>query len=143
MAILLPVPGDENMNRAYEVFESVLEKTGDGIHTLTINTMGLGGMAVRQFHFAQQEMSGFIGDVEMGHLFCELLAVAVKGENPSGLVMRTWGIKDRVCGWKFEDGTPTPLTKGELFNAYCYDPETGELGGPSADAEFTEAPAIG
>ncbi|MFI6143794.1 hypothetical protein ACIBCC_37100 [Streptomyces griseus] len=143
MAILLPIPGDENMSRAYEVFESILAKTGDGMHTLTINTVGLGGTASRRFHFAQENKTGsFVADVEMGHLLCELLAVAVKGENPSGLVLRTWGIKDRVCGWKFEDGTPIPLTKGELFNAYCYNPETGEMGGPSADAEFTESPDI-
>ncbi|MFI7329680.1 hypothetical protein ACIRIR_32645 [Streptomyces globisporus] len=143
MAILLPVPDDENMNRALEIFESVLKETGDGIHTLTLNTAGLGGTATRQFNFAQQEKIGFIADVEMGELFCELLGVVVKGENPSGLVRRTWGITDHVCGWKFEEGKPVPLAKGEIFEAYCYNPETGELGGPATGVEFSEAPAIG
>ncbi|WP_329060087.1 hypothetical protein [Streptomyces sp. NBC_01429] len=58
------------------------------------------------------------------------------------MIMRTWSVKDRVCGWKFVDGKPEPLTKAKLFDAYCYDPDTGEYGDPYSDAEFTEAPNI-
>ncbi|WP_326683084.1 hypothetical protein [Streptomyces sp. NBC_01237] len=142
MSVLLPIPSDDDMERAFDLFESLLEKAGDGIHTLTLSVQGLGGAAVRQFHFAQREDHGFLPVIEMGIPFCDLLGVAVKGTNSSVMVMRTWGTEDRVCGWKFHDGKPKPLTKSQLFDAYCYSSESGEYGGPLSDAEYTDAPDV-
>ncbi|MFJ8871169.1 hypothetical protein ACIRD6_36125 [Streptomyces sp. NPDC102473] len=142
MGILLQAPSEENGDRAMDLFEVLLEKAGDGVHNLTLTVQGFDGTAFAQFFFAQGQF-GFSAREEQGLTFCHLLAVAVSGAHHSGLVMRSVGTEtEGVCGWRFSGGDPQPLTRAEVFDAYCHNPVSGEITAPEPDVEYNDAPVI-
>ncbi|MFE1486151.1 hypothetical protein ACFW80_35230 [Streptomyces fimicarius] len=141
MGILLKVPNDRDRNRALDIFDRVTEKAGIGSHGLTLGVTGLNGTATAQFPFIQ-ETDGMAADVSDLFPFCELLAIAVSGAHPSGLVLRTMGQPQTVRGWRFTDGDPMPLNRAEAFNAYAHDPVTGDPVVPAPGTEYADAPVI-
>ncbi|MFD3820229.1 hypothetical protein ACFWRZ_34650 [Streptomyces rubiginosohelvolus] len=141
MGILLRIPSDRNRDRALDIFNKATEEAGEGTHSLTIGVTGMGGIAVELFSFVQDD-EGMAGSLTQLTEFCELLAVAISGAHPSGLVMRTMGDTHTVRGWVFRDGDPIPLNRAEAFNAYCTDPATGEIIPPDPDTEYADAPVI-
>lgn len=125
-----------------QIFEVLLEKAGSGIHHLTLTVEGDGGTAFADFSFAQGEF-GFLASEESGLSFCELFAVAVSGEYPGGLVMRTQDQEgESVRGWKIDRSEPQPVTGAEIFDAYCHHPATGEISPPEPGLDYKDAPAI-
>ncbi|MEU4032459.1 hypothetical protein [Streptomyces anulatus] len=141
MGILLRVPSDRNRDRAFDIFDKVTEEAGEGTHSLTLGVTGMGGTAVELFPFVQDD-EGIAGSLTQLQEFCELLAVAITGAHPSGLVMRTIGDTHTVRGWVFQDGDPIPLNRAQAFNAYCTDPATGDIIPPDPDTEYADAPVI-
>ncbi|MFD8406029.1 hypothetical protein ACFV1G_15285 [Streptomyces anulatus] len=138
MGILLQAPSDHDRNRALDIFDRVTEKAGHGIHGLTLSVAGINGQASVLFPFMQDDdgMTARDGDL---YPFCELLAVALTGAHPSGLVLRTVGEPQAVRGWRFTDGDPMPLNRAEAFNAYCTDATTGEPIPPDPNTEYEDA----
>jgi hypothetical protein len=141
MGILLCVPSDRNRARALDIFDRVTEKAGEGTHCLTLGVTGIGGTGIAEFPFIQDD-EGMAASLAQLNSFCELLAVAVSGAHPSGLVMRTMSDTQTVRGWHFTDGDPIPLNRAEAFNAYCTDPDTGDIIPPDPDTEYADAPVI-
>ncbi|MCX4417789.1 hypothetical protein OOK43_31615 [[Kitasatospora] papulosa] len=141
MGILLHIPSDRDRTRALDIFDRVTEKAGEGTHNLTLGVTGTGGTAVASFPFVQTD-EGMAASLSQLNEFCELLAVAVSGAHPSGLVMRTLAQAETVCGWRFTDGDPLPLHRAEAFNAYCHHPVTGEITLPCPGTEYVDAPVI-
>ncbi|MFJ6239561.1 hypothetical protein ACIQH0_36375 [Streptomyces griseus] len=142
MGVLFPTPNDSELDHAENLLLSILEKTGDGIHTLTLNAEGIGGSEHRQLHFAQNwSTGGFIPVDDMAVAFGRMLAILVAG-TPGGIVLRTWGTKDTVRAWAFRDGKTHPLTELETFSAYCRNPETGEYRDPPEDVTYADAPTL-
>ncbi|MFG3142752.1 hypothetical protein ACGFZA_41930 [Streptomyces sp. NPDC048211] len=141
MGILLQVPSDRDRNRALDIFDRVTEKAGHGTHFLTLGVTGLGGTATALFSFIQDD-EGMTASGHDLHSFCELLAVAISGAHPSGLVMRTLGEPNTACCWRFTDGDPLPINRAEAFNAYASDPFTGEPVAPLPGTEYADAPVI-
>ncbi|MFJ8763072.1 hypothetical protein [Streptomyces cyaneofuscatus] len=140
MGILLPIPTDEERERAADVFSSLLEKSGNGIHTITVHAEGMGGKAVEQFHFAQ-DPDALISCEGMISPFARLLAVAVAGAN-GGMILRTWGYRDSVRAWAFRGGDFVPLTKEEVMHSFRYNAETGEVSELPEGTEYLDAPAL-
>ncbi|MFI0020362.1 hypothetical protein [Streptomyces griseus] len=142
MSTSLPTPDDADKDRAVDLMLSVLEKAGNGIHTITINLSGetAGEHITERFNFAQNAFS-FVPDTEMGVPFGELLAIASAGAT-GGMILRTWSTKDTVRAWAIDEGDFVPLTAAETFNAYCHNKETGELTGPPEGTEYADAPAL-
>ncbi|MFC3238226.1 hypothetical protein [Streptomyces nitrosporeus] len=140
MGILLPIPTSKERERAVDVFSSLLEKSGSGIHTLTAHAEGMGGRVVEQFHFAQ-DPSALISCEEMLLPFVQILAVGVAGAS-GGMILRTWGHQDTVRAWAFQDGSFMPLTKGELMHSFRYNSETGEVEDLPGNTEYLDAPAL-
>ncbi|MEU8701680.1 hypothetical protein AB0C61_29300 [Streptomyces sp. NPDC048680] len=141
MGILLHIPSDRDNDRALDIFDRVTEKAGKGTHSLTLGVTGIGGTAVVMFPFVQED-EGMAASLTQLNKFCELLAIAASGAHPSGLVMRTVGETETVCGWRFTDGDPLPLNRAEAFNAYCTDPTNGEIIPPHPGTEYADAPVI-
>lgn len=141
MGILLQVPSDRDRNRALDIFDRVTEKAGNGTHGLVLGVTGVGGSATAVFPFMQDD-EGMVASCADLHAFCELLAVAVSGAHPSGLVLRTLGKPETVRGWRFTDGDPHPLNRAEAFSAYASDPLTGDPVVPLPGTEYSDAPVI-
>ncbi|WP_141693616.1 hypothetical protein [Streptomyces sp. PTY087I2] len=143
MGTPLPFPSDEDVDRALDILNLAITRAGDGIHTLTLSVEGVGGQALAQFHFAHHVDYGFVPVEEMSVPFCELLAVAVKGDCSSGMILRSWGLKERVRGWEFDDaGHPCPLSGSELFNFYRKGLGAGVHDALPGDTDYIDAPVI-
>ncbi len=141
MSTSLPTPDDADKDRAVDLMLSVLEKAGNGIHTITLNlSAGENGHITERFNFAQNAYS-FVPDTEMGVPFGKVLAIASAGAT-GGMILRTWSTKDTVRAWAIDEGDFVPLTAAETFNAYCHNKETGELTGPPEGTEYADAPAL-
>ncbi|AEW93099.1 hypothetical protein SCATT_07280 [Streptantibioticus cattleyicolor NRRL 8057 = DSM 46488] len=75
-------------------------------------------------------------------VLCTVLAAALAHAGPGGLVLRTTGtpdrhVPDRVRGWTVTGDGLRPLTEGEVFDAYCTDPRTGDPIPPEPGVEYT------
>ncbi|MFB6655306.1 hypothetical protein ACFCZ4_34040 [Streptomyces microflavus] len=140
--ILLHIPSAGDENRAIEILDRLIQKTGTGMHRLTLTVEGINGTAFAEFAFLRMEDDMTVGSIEKADQFCVLLAVAVSGAHHSGLVMRTQAETESCCGWRFKDGDPLPLNRAEVFNAYCHNAATGEVIAPQPGIEYADAPVI-
>ncbi|MFI8188726.1 hypothetical protein ACIF8T_07970 [Streptomyces sp. NPDC085946] len=77
--------------------------------------------------------------------FTTVLALGLATGSPGGLVMRTTapGTADRVYGWRLRAFGLTPLTAGEVFDAYCTDAESGDLVSPESGVDYCAPPDLG
>ncbi|MFD9545442.1 hypothetical protein [Streptomyces sp. NPDC060022] len=143
MHALIRVPSPEDGDRAMDIFDRLLETAGSGIHHLVIVLQAVGGPALGNFHFAQDETCMHVNE-DQALNFCHLLAAAVSGAHGGGFVMRTRteSGSESVCGWRFVNGDPKPLNRAEVFDAYCHNPHTGETVGPESGVEYKDAPVI-
>ncbi|WP_331734902.1 hypothetical protein [Streptomyces sp. NBC_01166] len=141
MGTLLQVPSDRDRNRALDIFDRVTDKAGIGSHALTLGVTGIGGTAIALFPFVQDD-EGMAANGSDLYVFCDLLAIALSGAHPSGLLLRTMGQPQTVCGWRFTDGDPLPLTRAEAFDAYTIHPDTDGPLIPLPGTEYADAPVI-
>ncbi|MFF7569673.1 hypothetical protein [Streptomyces rubiginosohelvolus] len=141
MGPLLQVPSDRDRNRALDIFDRVTEKAGIGSHGLTLGVTGFGGMATAIFPFIQDD-EGMAASGSDLYVFCDLLAIAVTGAHPSGMILRTMGQPQVARGWKFIDGDPMPLNRAQAFNAYTNHPDYDGPIMPLPGTEYADAPVI-
>ncbi|CAL9631944.1 hypothetical protein [Streptomyces sp. NPDC095602] len=137
-------PSDEDCDKAMDYFQAVVDIAGDGRHIVTVSATALDGPVAITWPF---ELSGehIRAEHEPALGICTLLAVAVGGHHSASVVLRTLTGPDtsRVRAWHFCQGEPHPVPAGALFNAYCTDPETGEIAfGPCFGTEVEDAPAL-
>ncbi|MFI0943359.1 hypothetical protein [Streptomyces sp. NPDC021020] len=69
---------------------------------------------------------------------CTVMAAARLTARPGGLVLRTTDSRgiDTVRGWSLHRDGPHPLTEAEVFDAYCTDPETGDVLPPEPGVRY-------
>lgn len=77
----------------------------------------------------------------------DLIAVLAAGlaTGVGGLILRHIcpGQPDRLYGWNCLRSGLHPMAAGEIFDAYCFDPVTGDLIGPEPNVEYLAAPDLG
>ncbi|MEV0749841.1 hypothetical protein AB0I75_32335 [Streptomyces sp. NPDC050273] len=144
MDVLIPIPSPEDGERALGIFERLMDKAGDGFHHLVIVVQGIGGPALGHFRYVQKEGLILHVNEDWAMEFCHLLAAAISGSLSGGFVMRTRteAEAESVCGWRITNGDTKPLSRAEVFDAYCHNPTTGETFGPEPGVEYKDAPAI-
>ncbi|MEN3583810.1 hypothetical protein AAH978_06605 [Streptomyces sp. ZYX-F-203] len=74
--------------------------------------------------------------------FTGVLAVGLAARAPGGLILRA-GVPGRVYGWRLREHGLVALTAGEVFDAYCLDPRTGEPISPEPGVRYSEPPDLG
>lgn len=142
MGIHLHDPSDRDYDKAFDIFDRVTEEAGLGTHCLTLSVTSDPGAVIISFPFTNLAVDeGMIASLTEMHDFTALLAVAVSGAHPSGMVLRTLN-PERACGWRFTNGDPLPLTAAETFDAYATNPLTGEPMAPMPGTQYTDAPVI-
>ncbi|MEU9496962.1 hypothetical protein OG337_35515 [[Kitasatospora] papulosa] len=141
MTITLP-HDDADADRATDIFERILEEAGTGTHHLVINVViDDRHQALTSLLFEQDDDRLNISAYE-ALKFCRLLTAGLTGLT-GGIAMRTFTAdSETVRGWKITDGDPLPLNRAETFNAYCYNPHTGELISPEPGVQYEDAPVI-
>ncbi|MFJ5099245.1 hypothetical protein [Streptomyces sp. NPDC088557] len=133
-----PVPTAQDCDRAITYLGSIMRQAGQGNHNLMLSVpcdLGGGGTTYRGMAFVHPGDDGefWIDDIAGGE-FVELTGIAVQTSR-AGLVLRTFGeTSDRVMGWRFSSGIPTPLTVDEISLAYRIDTTTA----PEQTGEETE-----
>ncbi|WP_221359756.1 hypothetical protein [Streptomyces beigongshangae] len=77
--------------------------------------------------------------------FTTVLALGIATRTAGGLVMRisTPHSADRVYGWRLRGEGLSPLTAGEVFDAYCTDARTGDLVSPEPGVDYCAPPDLG
>ncbi|MGW1290930.1 hypothetical protein ACWD4N_47150 [Streptomyces sp. NPDC002586] len=77
--------------------------------------------------------------------FTTVLALGLAARSPGGLVIRTSapGAPDQVYGWRLRQGDLEPLTAGQVFDAYCTDPASGDLVSPDSEVDYCVPPDLG
>ncbi|MGC5401916.1 hypothetical protein ACPXCP_40020 [Streptomyces sp. DT20] len=142
MGVLLHAPSSADDEAAVKLLMALIEEAGNGLHHLALSVTGMGGVAFEDFSF-MQEHEKIASVKEEGLAFCRLLAVAVSGAHPSGLAMRSVqeGVEG-VCAWIVRNGQLRPLSRAEAFNAYCHNPDSGEITPPEPGVQYNDAPFI-
>ncbi|WP_435245041.1 hypothetical protein [Streptomyces tendae] len=82
----------------------------------------------------------FAANAEDTVRFLLALAAAVC-QDDGGLTVRSAQVDaaDQVRGWSIGGGFAVPLSRAEIFNAYCTDAATGEPIPPEPDTEYCDA----
>ncbi|TXS34832.1 hypothetical protein [Streptomyces sp. t39] len=140
-----PTPTTRDADRAFDIFERLLEKAGTGMHSLTLAIYSGEGAEMEHLIYSRSEKTGIEADGQTALNFCCFLAVAVTGKaGNAGLIMRSIRHREEsVCGWSFNsDGDPIPLTAAEVFDAYCTDFTTGDPISPQPGVDHRDAPVI-
>ncbi|MEV5162844.1 hypothetical protein [Streptomyces sp. NPDC053728] len=141
MDLRFPI-GAGDADRATDIFERILENAGNGTHHIVINVViDEKHQALTNLAFTQDDASLHISAYE-ALKFCRLLATGLSGLC-GGITMRTISAEtESVRGWKITDGDPIPLNRAEVFTAYCYNPNTGEIIAPESGVQYEDAPVI-
>ncbi|MFD5790469.1 hypothetical protein ACFWH1_28085 [Streptomyces sp. NPDC127037] len=142
MGFTPPNPPFEHGERAVDIFGRLLNAAGPGSHHVAMAIYGAAGFTSHSLEFAQDEERIALSPAEAIDA-CYVLAVVLSGEYTGGMVMRSQRDgKETLCGWKFEDGETLPLNRAETFDAYCTNPETGDIIPPEPGVEYKDAPVI-
>ncbi|MFI6056319.1 hypothetical protein ACIBCO_40455 [Streptomyces violascens] len=138
-----PVPvGTLALGRAVTALSRLLAVLGPGEHIIT------GSRGFTDIASARIEVVPFGGGMLLSHRAAETMGLAALVGRAftaptgagGGLVVRTEASqhsRERVRGWRMQDGWLVPLTAGEVFSAYCTDALTGEPLSPESDVEYS------
>ncbi|MFJ4966960.1 hypothetical protein EES43_03275 [Streptomyces sp. ADI96-02] len=137
--------GRAAFDRASHLLTRLLETAGPGTHHLVCSTPTEKDQLLAVLHTHRDGSGPARLDTSEGAEFATVLAVAVALESRGGVVLRTTApdTPDRVHGWRLAHGALSPLTAGEVFNAYCTDAETGEPVSPESGVEYCAGFDIG
>ncbi|MCZ4098101.1 hypothetical protein [Streptomyces sp. H39-C1] len=129
------------VENAAALLNSVFTALGDGCHTLTVSIRAHStsdDYFVTTVPFCTTGERITVDQDETDRIVTLMLAGRI-----GGLVVRTATDNGhaRVCGWYLQDNTAVPLSRAQIFNAYCTDPE-GEPIPPEHGVEYAEAPPL-
>ncbi|MEU3466226.1 hypothetical protein ABZ721_40635 [Streptomyces sp. NPDC006733] len=126
---------------AAALLNSVFVAVGDGCHALTVSIRAHSAsddyfVTTVPFCTAGARITADQGDTE------RIVTLMLAGRI-GGLVVRTANEDGtfRVCGWYLQDDAAVPLSRAQVFNAYCIDPD-GEPIPPERGVEYAEAPPL-
>ncbi|MCK2144697.1 hypothetical protein M2168_005603 [Streptomyces sp. CZ24] len=124
--------------RAAHLLGAALDTTAPGHHQLVCSLTTAGRTLLAALHADTSTAGEALLDHEETADFTTLLACALALPAPAGLVMRSRvkGEPEEVRGWRLRAGRAQPLTAGEVFDAYCTDPVTGEPVAPEPGVEY-------
>ncbi|MEU5825642.1 hypothetical protein [Streptomyces sp. NPDC047803] len=125
------------------MFARIAREAGPGQHDITLALVDDAGMtALHHVGFRECGEGVEIAPTDLIDV-CYMLAVGLSGKHRGGFFMRSnRDGQESICGWRWADGEPCPLTEAETFDAYCTDPATGDLFGPEPGIEYRDAPVI-
>lgn len=118
-------------------FRSLESALGEGEHSVTLSVgTELGGSIVAQMWC--EEVRDETSVSAQAFLMC--LASALLPLNSGGLLARTYsGESMTVRAWRINWGEFVPLTAGEVFNASCTHPVTGDIDPPEPGVDYETA----
>ncbi|MFG3296916.1 hypothetical protein ACGF3G_50125 [Streptomyces sp. NPDC048179] len=137
--------GRAAFTRASHLLTRILDTAPPGDRHLVCSVSGPPETLVTVLH-ADQSAEGTTHLDEAEALeFTSVLALGLATRTSGGLVIRTTapGTADRVYGWRLRGDGLTPLTAGEVFDAYCTDVESGDLISPESDVDYSAPPDLG
>ncbi|GGW51431.1 hypothetical protein GCM10010503_30590 [Streptomyces lucensis JCM 4490] len=137
--------GRAAFTRASDLVVRILDAAPPGDRHLVCSVSGAPDTLVSVLHGDQDAHGATRLDEAEALEFTSVLALGLATRSPGGLVMRTSapGTADQVCGWRLRAGGLEPLTASEVFDAYCTDPESGDLVSPEPDVDYCAAPDLG
>lgn len=137
--------GRAAFTRASDLLVRILDTAGPGNRHLVCSVSTIPETLLAVLHADQDDEGALQLDEAEALEFTTVLALGIATKSPGGLVMRTSapGTTDRVYGWRLRGEGLTPLTAGEVFDAYCTDIETGDLISPESDVDYCVPPDLG
>ncbi|ALV37016.1 hypothetical protein [Streptomyces sp. CdTB01] len=137
--------GRAAFTRASDLLVRILDTAGPGNRHLVCSVSAIPETLLAVLHADQDDEGALRLDEAEALEFTTVLALGIATKSPGGLVMRTSapGTTDRVYGWRLRGDGLTPLTAGEVFDAYCTDIETGDLVSPESDVDYCVPPDLG
>ncbi|WP_458242596.1 hypothetical protein [Streptomyces sp. MAI_2237] len=137
--------GRAAFTRASDLLVRILDTAGPGNRHLVCSVSAIPETLLAVLHADQDNDGALRLDDAEALEFTTVLALGIATKSPGGLVMRTSapGTGDRVYGWRLRGEGLTPLTAGEVFDAYCTDVETGDLISPESDVDYCVPPDLG
>lgn len=125
------------------LFTALMDAAGDGRHHLAVNVTIHGVPVTFGASFRNRGAVTTINTDAARGIF-GLLAIAASGEHPAGAALRTGTDRatSRAYGWRLSNGSAQPLTRAEVFSAYCTDPFTGEPVPPMPGVDYADAPPL-
>ncbi|MEU9392166.1 hypothetical protein AB0D86_19450 [Streptomyces sp. NPDC048324] len=137
--------GRAAFTRASDLLVRILDTAGPGNRHLVCSVSAIPETLLAVLHADQDDEGALRLDEAEALEFTTVLALGIATKSPGGLVMRTSapGTTDRVYGWRLRGEGLTPLTAGEVFDAYCTDIETGDLISPESDVDYCVPPDLG
>ncbi|MFJ9724582.1 hypothetical protein ACIRP3_17705 [Streptomyces sp. NPDC101209] len=137
--------GRAAFTRASDLLVRILDTAGPGSRHLVCSVSAIPETLLAVLHADQDDDGDLRLDEAEALEFTTVLALGIATKSPGGLVMRTSapGTTDRVYGWRLRGEGLTPLTAGEVFDAYCTDIETGDLISPESDVDYCVPPDLG
>ncbi|MFE7860069.1 hypothetical protein [Streptomyces sp. NPDC057403] len=137
--------GRAAFTRASDLLVRILDTAGPGNRHLVCSVSAIPETLLAVLHADQDDDGALRLDEAEALEFTTVLALGIATKSPGGLVMRTSapGTTDRVYGWRLRGEGLTPLTAGEVFDAYCTDIETGDLISPESDVDYCVPPDLG
>lgn len=135
-SIALPDP----LEMSTLAFEALLSACGPGFHHLVCTSFTpLGSDACVSVYVERAPGKEVIADADLegALMFCHVLALSARTLGTGAVCVRSC-VADRcvVRGWSVVDGWPQPLTAGQVFAAYCTDPDTGEPLPPEPGTDY-------
>ena len=135
-----PVHGARLRHRAFQALARLAAAVGPGRHHLVGSVAPGGAPLVATLRLARTPQGALRYDAADAAVLATVLAAALAGAGPGGIVLRTTGGAagggDVLRGWQVVDGWLRGLTEAEVFDAYCTDPATGEPVPPEPGAEY-------
>ncbi|MGW3141458.1 hypothetical protein [Streptomyces sp. NPDC001139] len=137
--------GRAAFTRASDLLVRILDTAGPGNRHLVCSVSAIPETLLAVLHADQDDEGALRLDEAEALEFTTVLALGIATKSPGGLVMRTSapGTTDRVYGWRLRGDGLTPLTAGDVFDAYCTDIETGDLVSPESDVDYCVPPDLG
>ncbi|MGW3099833.1 hypothetical protein ACWDCC_41050 [Streptomyces sp. NPDC001102] len=137
--------GRAAFTRASDLLVRILDTAGPGNRHLVCSVSAIPETLLAVLHADQDDEGALRLDEAEALEFTTVLALGIATKSPGGLVMRTSapGTTDSVYGWRLRGDGLTPLTAGEVFDAYCTDIETGDLVSPESDVDYCVPPDLG
>ncbi|MEU0110271.1 hypothetical protein ABZ313_33615 [Streptomyces sp. NPDC006251] len=136
--------GRAAFTRASELLVRILDTAPPGDRHLVCSVTGPPETLVAALHATDTGNALELDETEALE-FTTVLALGLATESPGGLVIRASapGTPDRVYGWRLRAYGLTPLTAGEVFDAYCTDIDSGDLISPESNVDYCAPPDLG